>query len=682
MSALQDGRHTSLARDSRAKRLHLQIGPKGRLRRCTNPPSITKTSDLRPQGNSLQLQDASIWNKLSSTYLHKTNAFRCRIFKKKGNSNGILSRRPLYTGKDKRGNHLNHQESYPTFTRSRFFNKLSKKLTNPVETTRISRLLFQYRDDEDPSPTRQDLQVDPKTQASPSDSNPEKLQMDSQPIGQDDSTHTGNWRGTPTYPLPSERSGEEFIDQSTRLGEALPIILDEHRRTSLVEDICNDKEWTTDKTDHGFQTGHRNSCRCIGHWLGSEFTDNSNDGKMDASRKRPLDQCTGIEDDPLCTPITRKRLCREENQDYVRQHYCHKIYNKVGRNKFTFPTRSSHQDTRHLQHLQSTSPIPTHSRSQEHRRRQVEPTTTQPTLRSNHPADSLPFTSEEMGPIPSGRVCSKGEHATTDILELQSRSPISRDRCIPAELEETRFVLLSPLEIDSTCITQDQERPDTEDSIDHSILDSTTLVADIAEDTTPITTNQISTKSMDDDRMAIIREKQRETGLVDETIDFLHMANRNTTNESYDRQWKRYAQWCHQQDPPYNPREYNTITILNYLLQFQHQSYSQLKIIRTAISSIYKVLYPSQPNLADQKLIADFFRSKRQQTVIIPKQHQLQTWDSDVLTTLILQKYKENEDLNLTDLQQKTLLLLALSTMARPRSDLGRLQNRDVLVMF
>ncbi|KAG1164954.1 hypothetical protein G6F36_013601 [Rhizopus arrhizus] len=135
---------------------------------------------------------------------------------------------------------------------------------------------------------------------------------------------------------------------------------------------------------------------------------------------------------------------------------------------------------------------------------------------------------------------------------------------------------------------------------------------------------------MDDDRLAVIREKQRTTGLMDESIEFLSMANRTST-------------------------------------------------IRAAIYSVYKILHPDQGNLVDQRIIADFFRPKKQQTIVIPKRHQLQTWDSDDLTTLIVQRYNENEKLQLPDLRQKTLLLLALATMARPRSDLGRLQNRDVL---
>jgi hypothetical protein len=43
---------------------------------------------------------------------------------------------------------------------------------------------------------------------------------------------------------------------------------------------------------------------------------------------------------------------------------------------------------------------------------------------------------------------------------------------------------------------------------------------------------------------------------------------------------------------------------------------------------------------------------------------------------------KKNNDLNLGDLQLKTILLLCMSTMGRPRSDICSLQHRDIQLDF
>ncbi|CEP08782.1 hypothetical protein, partial, partial [Parasitella parasitica] len=73
-----------------------------------------------------------------------------------------------------------------------------------------------------------------------------------------------------------------------------------------------------------------------------------------------------------------------------------------------------------------------------------------------------------------------------------------------------------------------------------------------------------------------------------------------------------------------------------------------------------------------------FFAAKRRKTINIPKPHQLQTWNTDILVQYIRKHWLQNNILPIETLQQKTVALLCLATMARPRSDMGRLQHRDV----
>lgn len=82
--------------------------------------------------------------------------------------------------------------------------------------------------------------------------------------------------------------------------------------------------------------------------------------------------------------------------------------------------------------------------------------------------------------------------------------------------------------------------------------------------------------------------------------------------------------------------------------------------------------------IATQPLIQDFFAAKRKSEVKIPSTQQSSTWDTDKLTRYIKSTWAFSEELSLFDVQLKTLTLLCLATMARPRSDIGRLQSRDV----
>ncbi|KAG1634730.1 hypothetical protein G6F44_010014 [Rhizopus delemar] len=58
---------------------------------------------------------------------------------------------------------------------------------------------------------------------------------------------------------------------------------------------------------------------------------------------------------------------------------------------------------------------------------------------------------------------------------------------------------------------------------------------------------------------------------------------------------------------------------------------------------------------------------------------QLETWDLNLMTTYIQRTMLDSKNLSLSDLQQKTLLLLlCTATMGRSSSDIARLQHRDI----
>ncbi|KAG0821822.1 hypothetical protein G6F16_011833 [Rhizopus arrhizus] len=144
----------------------------------------------------------------------------------------------------------------------------------------------------------------------------------------------------------------------------------------------------------------------------------------------------------------------------------------------------------------------------------------------------------------------------------------------------------------------------------------------------------------------------------------------------YDTGWIRWTAWC--QDNKKKALEYNPRNVLVFLVDHQHYSSNHLNTLRSAIASVFAIIHEQQTPIADQPIIKEFFAAKRKSNVSIPKKHQLFTWDIAILINYIKDKLTPTVNLSLQQLQLKTILLLCIATMWRPRSDIGRLQFRDI----
>jgi hypothetical protein len=86
--------------------------------------------------------------------------------------------------------------------------------------------------------------------------------------------------------------------------------------------------------------------------------------------------------------------------------------------------------------------------------------------------------------------------------------------------------------------------------------------------------------------------------------------------------------------------------------------------------------------ITNQPIIQDFFAAKRRSEIKIPSTQQLETWDTNKMTLFLKSHWADSDKLSLYYLQQKIVALLCLATMAKPRSDIGRLQARDIHFNF
>ncbi|KAG1042029.1 hypothetical protein G6F43_011982 [Rhizopus delemar] len=146
---------------------------------------------------------------------------------------------------------------------------------------------------------------------------------------------------------------------------------------------------------------------------------------------------------------------------------------------------------------------------------------------------------------------------------------------------------------------------------------------------------------MENDRMELIPNKRKEDKNLDiDTIEYLSHAQRRNTHRVYNSGWKKWMAWCAEQNPVISPEDYKVNHVLQFLKSNSHFSYQYLNDLRSSVASVFKVIHPEQIPIASQDIIIEFFKAKKRKEILIPEKHKFQT----------------------------------------PRSDVGRLQYRDILL--
>ncbi|KAG0799469.1 hypothetical protein G6F22_003195 [Rhizopus arrhizus] len=215
--------------------------------------------------------------------------------------------------------------------------------------------------------------------------------------------------------------------------------------------------------------------------------------------------------------------------------------------------------------------------------------------------------------------------------------------------------------------------------IGHPMVADPILVSDTITNETSIATVDIQDKKeLDSSHLALISNKWTSDGISKRTQEFFLKANRYNTHRAYNGIWKKFSHWCQKQMPVQNPEEYNVSNVLGFLMEHNRLSIQTLNDYRSAIASVYSQLHPNQPPLASQHEITMFFKAKKDTEVRIPTVDKLETWDINILILYIRKELSPSTVLTLGQLQLKVILLMCINTMWRPRSDMGRIQWRDV----
>ncbi|KAI9325121.1 hypothetical protein BD770DRAFT_450178, partial [Pilaira anomala] len=338
----------------------------------------------------------------------------------------------------------------------------------------------------------------------------------------------------------------------------------------------------------------------------------------------------------------------------------------------------SNQDSGNLQQIQHQRNISTHSRSDEYKSGYAE--SNQKTFIRIHDSETV-FSNDsiQMGENEDRRICSETQLPITNVLVTFNRSRSSSSGCDETNMAEKGDVPISTMENDSSGIKINTETEIESNSISDINVAKPILVSNDPKDEAPTTADNLEDKSkmvlsvtgesgniwsefMTLSRLAIINNKRLQDGLDQETIDYLN------------------KKWCKQQEPNLIFTNYEPKNVLLFLQHNHNFSRTHFNTLRSSIASVFAVLHADHLPIAEQPLIKDFFVAKRNSDVRIPNEQQLVTWDISILFEYVKQHLSLTSSLSLEQVQLKTILLLCMATMWRPRSDIGRLQYRDVIL--
>ncbi|KAG1143259.1 hypothetical protein G6F37_007041 [Rhizopus arrhizus] len=643
----QNGRSTGITRLNRKKRLHLQNRSKRCLRRNTNTSRFSRLSKLRKPRTVTERRPPS----------------------------HLLFRRYLFARKDESKDEYPYHSRHSTPSEPRIHYKLQQEYTKSNEDTRIPWIPIQYQDDGDFSAQFKDQQFVEENTTS-GDSPKEIMQMDCKFTGKDDSYDSGSGRRATSHKIHSEGLITSPTTIEPELGNDMQLVLYRPPRHRMVEDIHYEEEWVTHPKDKTDDTKGNHTRGCIEHRLGNQFSVGNNIRVLDDGRNATFNKRKRAQDDPVCDTTPRKRLCKLNYKDFLGQPNSLEVHDKVRRNSISITTGFSNQDTEFLQHTQHSRQLSTRTRYTEYGSRQIEQSQETP-VRINNPETNVQTNHSPMGTATSGCLCSKTQSTITNILGTEPGPRSSCTGCISTRLASQWVVPLPTLETNSSSYTEDKTTATEENSSNHTTLAKSILVSnDIANETFE-TTNSMETEfKMVFSRMAVINDYRKENGIGQEAMEYLNQKIRQSTQRAYDNGWNHWVTWCisNKKDPcHYDPKD-----VLSFLLENQKYSSTHLNTLRSAIASVFTVIHPSAKPIADQPLIKDFFSAKRRSEVKIPSQQQLFTWDITILLQYIKTRLSPTKDITLQGLQVKTILLLCVATMWRPRSDIGQLQHRDI----
>ncbi|CDH61447.1 hypothetical protein RO3G_08617 [Lichtheimia corymbifera JMRC:FSU:9682] len=673
MPSFQNGRRTSVAGFNREGRLACEIGSERCVRGGAYSRGIETLSFIPTSRYNLPIPISPIWLECGTKGLLQIDALcRGRITPTRY-SDGLLFGRHLHTHQVKSRDAPDHGHGDSSFVGARLYYQLEEKLLDTITHPRLFGVHLQHFHLDNQCAQGQDDKADDQDQASYEDIT--HMQVDSGDAGQDYFNDSSNRRCIASCPLSSTGSIESSQFDQSGLGSLLSSFLTSKTRADVVAANGRVQKWLTNASQGSGDTYSDYLYGCIRHWLGHSQQQGGILRLLEPTREDVVDQCTRVEDHPFC--ITRASSQESECHFPFIHGQCYRpeIQQQGWRYSITNPTRSGFGYIRDLPQVQYPNQVPTHRWCGEQGSRQVEPYQ-ETSVRVHSPSSFFQPRDQDMGEDEDRRICLIRECTPTEVLELATRQECSSNRCVQASLAEEGSLSSSTMAIDSISDPVFTAAEGETSSVGDSELANTVLVADGDGIDNNESIGVSSQEKPFSRRMEIINNKRKADGLTEEAAIYLDKAKRRRTHRRYDSHWDRWEKWCKDQQPQVDSMEYDAKQLVNFLMAHRDLKPNTLNGIRSGIASVFKETHPSLPSIGEHRLVSDFLKAHKAEHLDL-KNGDKPVWNVDLVLNVI-RNWGPADLLSLQKLQVRTVILLCVATMWRPRSDIGAIQKKDV----
>ncbi|KAG1526955.1 hypothetical protein G6F52_001971 [Rhizopus delemar] len=511
----------------------------------------------------------------------------------------------------------------------------TQKILTQLTNLGLLGFYVQHKNNENQHSANQDIETDFTDKTTAEEQATIFLLMDCWSFGENDSNDPSNWRSIASCGTYTKGSSDQPSPEQPKLGEKLPDVNSEFEETRLVEEPSIAVEWPPDHTQGSERTRCRDFCGCLGHGMGCDFHTCRNSWTLEKTRKRSFDQSEGAEANPFCLTAPRKRVRRWGDQDILRQCNSSKIRQKIRRDSLPISARTRSRNTRGDCYIQPTSSISAHTRNQKRSSRRIK-SKEKTTLRMEVTTTFLQEDSRTMEAIEDQCVRNKSKHKIKTILGSESRPTGRSNQRMEATMVKDRDLSAFTMEINPKGSEETESRQSQDGCTYHTQLAEPILVANGFTSEHSKTINLQSEQTMVLDRMEVIRAYQLQIE---------------------------------------NLTEVETLGNIVFGTQTKGESF-RVPSDKNTIASVFRIIHPDKPAIASNLILQQYFQARKRNHYKLPNNSQ-EIYDIQPIIDLIL-IWDKTVDLSLYVLQKKAILLTTIASMWRPRSDIGKLQYRDV----
>ncbi|SAL96228.1 hypothetical protein, partial, partial [Absidia glauca] len=555
---------------------------------------------------------------------------------------GVLSGRHLCGGAitDRAGD-SNEDPSGPPHP-PRVSNQLEEDQDRSDQGSGIPRLRIQHHRHEDQGTNGQAEEIGTPT---PPGQDYAIMQVDCRITREDNSNDASDWGRLTQHTIHSAGSIQGTTPTSIQLEQAMSLVRSGEEGHLVVEDDNIASTGASDTPTTALTLHRHHLCRCFRLGMGHSITNNVDIRFLDQSGTGDVDQCQGTPDDLICSTPPSTALQEPVYNPQVRQHYGSQICDQAGRHIITDtpgarPRNPSpdplEQMTISFQHIAGIQNVDADRLSR----------IKQPTYEWTLPKSWFRHICRhwKMRPSVDG-FASRLNNKVPKFWSYQPDPDAQATDAFRQNWPSNGLYLYPPWRLLPQVLQKLRQ-------------------------------DKVRQALQDFGRLDVIRKYYEAQGVVGPMSDMLSSPIRRSSASTYDSSWHRWVLWCLDQRPQVHPVPYNPLKVIAWLSAHPTLAYSTVRSHISGLASVWGAIHPEEPPVAKNSIIKRFLQARKRAPRPLPQVAD-GTWDVRLLLDHVA-NWGDTDNLDLVKLQDKTIILLTIGTMWRPRSDIGRLQCRDI----